>query len=207
MEPIKVLVGKAVPLFAENVDTDQIIPAEYLRLITKKGVGKYLFYRWRYDNQGRPKKGFILDEDRFNDATILISGKNFGIGSSRENAVWALLDFGIKVVISPSYGDIFYANAAKNGLLCIRLPEEEVLQIRQSAMEDELMIKINLIRQEITLKDSQTIKFKIEPDIKKKLASGLDEIGLTMEYIQDIIRYEDKMAKFLRIDTRDIFLL
>ena len=207
MEPIKVLVGKAVPLFAENVDTDQIIPAEYLRLITKKGVGKYLFYRWRYDNQGRPKKGFILDEDRFNDATILISGKNFGIGSSRENAVWALLDFGIKVVISPSYGDIFYANAAKNGLLCIRLPEEEVLQIRQSAMEDELMIKINLIRQEITLKDSQTIKFKIEPDIKKKLATGLDEIGLTMEYIQDIIRYEDKMAKFLRIDTRDIFLL
>ena len=195
-EPIKVVEGKAAPLEAENVDTDQIIPAQFLKLISRKGLGRYAFYRWRYDEDGRPKPGSVLDDPRFKDAVILIAGKNFGIGSSRENAVWALKDLGIRCVIAPSFGDIFYGNAAKNMLLCIKLPEETVKRLQEKARGGGLTLRIDLERQRIT-GGGMELFFEIEPHIKEKFLEGLDEIDLTLQYEDLIENYERGMPGFL----------
>ncbi|MCS7129454.1 MAG: 3-isopropylmalate dehydratase small subunit, partial [Candidatus Caldarchaeum sp.] len=134
-EAVVRVVGKAAPLEADDVDTDQIIPAEFLKVIERKGLGRYLFYRWRYDDRGGLKGDFVLDRPEFRDAKILVAGRNFGIGSSRENAVWALTDFGIRCVIASSFGDIFYVNASKNSLVCVKLPEDKVSQLRNMAKQ------------------------------------------------------------------------
>jgi 3-isopropylmalate/(R)-2-methylmalate dehydratase small subunit len=179
-EPLTRVVGKAAPLEADDVDTDQIIPAEFLKVIERKGLGRYLFYRWRYDERGVLTGDFVLDRPEYRDAKILVAGRNFGIGSSRENAVWALTDFGIRCVIASSFGDIFYNNASKNGLLCVRLPEEKVLELRRKAVGGALTVEIDLPAQTIKA-GNQVIGFEIEPHIKKRLVEGLDDIQITLE--------------------------
>jgi len=197
-EPITVMRGKAAPLEADDVDTDQIIPAEFLKIIEKRGLGKYLFYRWRYSEDGSKKPGFALDDPKFRDASILIAGKNFGIGSSRENAVWALVDFGIRCIIASSFGDIFYNNASKNGLLCIKLPEDKVRQLRESARSGELYLTIDLPAQTITTPVGESIRFEIEPHVKERLVKGLDDIAITLsEYGEKIKKFEEGMPRFL----------
>ena len=197
-EPITVMRGKAAPLEADDVDTDQIIPAEFLKIIEKRGLGKYLFYRWRYSEDGSKKPGFVLDDPKFRDASILIAGKNFGIGSSRENAVWALVDFGIRCIIASSFGDIFYNNASKNGLLCIKLPEDKVRQLRESARSGELYLTIDLPAQTITTPVGESTSFEIEPHVKERLVKGLDDIAITLsEYGEKIKKFEEGMPRFL----------
>ena len=196
-EPLTRVVGKAAPLEADDVDTDQIIPAEFLKVIERRGLGRYLFYRWRYDERGVLRGDFVLDRPEYRDARILVAGRNFGIGSSRENAVWALTDFGIRCVIASSFGDIFYNNASKNGLLCIRLPDEEVLELRSKAVGGALTVEIDLPAQTIKAGE-QVMVFDIEPHIKKRLVEGLDDIQLTLEkYLEKIRKYEEVMPRYL----------
>ncbi|MEM0382046.1 MAG: 3-isopropylmalate dehydratase small subunit [Nitrososphaerota archaeon] len=196
-EPVRRIVGKAAPLEMDDVDTDQIIPAQFLKVLSRKGLGKYLFYRWRFDEDGRPKQGFILDQEEYRDAVILVAGRNFGIGSSRENAVWALMDFGIKCVIASSFGDIFYGNSVKNGLLCIKLDEESVKRLRGMAAKGELTLDIDVESETIKLPGGETMSFRLEPNVKKRLLEGLDEIEETLRgYEAKIREYEAKMRPF-----------
>jgi len=193
-EPVETVEGKAVPLEADDVDTDAIIPAEFLKVIERRGLGKYLFYRWRYDAAGRLTGSFVLDRAEFKDSSIMVAGRNFGIGSSRENAVWALTDFGIRCVIASSFGDIFYNNASKNGLVCIKLPEEDVKMVREQAKSGKLTLTVDLIRQ-VIIHPGGEIPFEIEPHIKERLARGLDDIALTLSTYEDRIKqYEKELA-------------
>lgn len=197
-EAVVRVVGKAAPLEADDVDTDQIIPAEFLKVIERKGLGRYLFYRWRYDEKGELKGDFVLDRPQFRDAKILVAGRNFGIGSSRENAVWALTDFGIKCVIASSFGDIFYVNASKNGLPCVKLLEDQTIRLRNIARDGNLVLTIDLENQTVIL-PGETIRFEMEPHIRERLIKGLDDIQLTLEkYSGKILEYERKMPEFLK---------
>lgn len=196
-EPVRVVEGKAAPLEADDVDTDQIIPAQFLKLVTRRGLGRYLFYRWRYDEKGGLRGDFVLDRREFKDARILVAGRNFGIGSSRENAVWALVDFGIKCVIASSFGDIFYNNASKNGLVCVRLPEDKVRELRELAREGGLWMRVDVEKQLIEYRGGR-LRFEIEPHIKKRLVEGLDDIAITLSQYEDEIKeYEERVPKFL----------
>ncbi|MEN2975142.1 MAG: 3-isopropylmalate dehydratase small subunit [Candidatus Caldarchaeales archaeon] len=194
-EPVKVIEGKAIPLRMENVDTDQIIPAEFLKIITKKGLGRYCFYRWRYNDDGSLREDFILNDPRYRDGSILITGRNFGIGSSRENAVWALQDFGIKCIVAPSFGDIFYANSAKNMLLCIKLSEEQVEKILEEAEREILTMRVDLEEKSIKFRD-KVIYFEIDEVIREKFLRGLDEIEKTLIHEEKIKKYEEAMKSF-----------
>ena len=201
-EPVREVVGKAAPLEADDVDTDQIIPAQFLKVIERDGLGRYLFYRWRYDEQGKPVQGFVLDREEFRGAGILVVGRNFGIGSSRENAVWALMDAGIKCVIATSFGDIFYNNASKNGLLCVKLSGESVKQLREKAKSGTLSLTVSLDDQVVNYLDGK-IPFEIETHIKERLRSGLDDIAMTLSmYKSKIKHYEEKMPTFLMPKAR-----
>jgi 3-isopropylmalate dehydratase small subunit len=196
-EPVRAVVGKAAPLEADNIDTDQIIPAQFLMIIERKGLGRYLFYRKRYNEKGDKIPGFILDQDEFKNAKILVAGRNFGIGSSRENAVWALTDFGIKCIIASSFGDIFYGNASKNGLVCVRLDIEKATQLRDQAKNGKLVLTVNIENQVVEFL-GESIKFEMEPHIKDRLVKGLDEIAITLSGYEDRIReYEAKMPQLL----------
>lgn len=196
-EPIRVIEGKAVPLKLENVDTDQIIPAEFLKILSKKGLGRYCFYRWRYNEDGSLKKDFILNDPRYSDASILIAGRNFGIGSSRENAVWALQDLGIKCVIAPSFGDIFYVNSMKNMLLCINLSEERVKMLQELSEKETLILKIDLEKNIIRFKDN-TIEFEMDKVVRERFLQGLDEVELTLRHhLERIKKYEENMPRFM----------
>lgn len=193
--------GKVAPLEADDVDTDQIIPAQFLKVTEKEGLRKYLFYRWRYDDSGKLTGQFVLDRPEYADAKVLLAGRNFGIGSSRENAVWALLDRGIACVLASSFGDIFYNNAAKNGLLCIRLPEIELTYIRNSINAGWPRVSVDL-REQTVYHVSRRVTFEIEPHIKERLMSGLDEIALTSaNYLAQIERYERSMPAYLKPRT------
>ncbi|MCS7133489.1 MAG: 3-isopropylmalate dehydratase small subunit [Candidatus Caldarchaeum sp.] len=205
-EPVVRVVGKAAPLEADDVDTDQIIPAEFLKVIERKGLGRFLFYRWRYDDRGALKGDFVLDRPEFRDAKILVAGRNFGIGSSRENAVWALTDFGIRCVIASSFGDIFYGNASKNGLVCIKLSDENVSKMRNLAKTGNLQVAVDLESQTITY-SGETISFTIEPHIRERLIKGLDDIQITIEkYSQKIAEYESRMPEYLKPKPRGIIV-
>jgi 3-isopropylmalate dehydratase small subunit len=195
-EPIRVIEGKAVPLKLENVDTDQIIPAEFLKILGKKGLGRYCFYRWRYNEDGSLRGDFILNNPRYRDASIIIAGKNFGIGSSRENAVWALQDFGIKCVIAPSFGDIFYVNSMKNMLLCIKLPEEQVKMLQELAEKEDLILRIDLEESTIKFRD-RILSFAIDKAVRERFLQGLDEIEITLKHIEKIKKYEESMPSFM----------
>ena len=194
--------GRAVPIDRDNIDTDQIIPKQFLKSIKKSGFGPNLFDAWRYEDEGfpgqdisqrKPNKEFILNQERFNGADILISKKNFGCGSSREHAVWSLMDFGFKVVIAESFADIFYNNCFNNGLLPITLSSEEISMMLNIAEEGK-EIEIDLENQVIFFEDNEIATFEIDPFRKKCILEGLDEIGLSLIHAAEIKEFEEKRA-------------
>jgi 3-isopropylmalate/(R)-2-methylmalate dehydratase small subunit len=176
-----------------NIDTDMIIPKQFLKTIKRTGLGKSLFFEMRYDDQGKEIKEFVLNKEPYKNSSILIVGKNIGCGSSREHAPWALLDFGIKCVISSSFADIFYNNCFKNGMLPIILNEREIQEITQYSERRE-SIEINLEKQEILFGNNKT-KFEIDPFKKKCLLDGLDDIALSLEKSEEISSFENKLKK------------
>ena len=195
MDKFTTLTGVAVPLNMINVDTDKIIPKNYLKTIKRTGLGKFAFAEMRYDEQGREKPDFVLNQGPFRKATIMVAGTNFGCGSSREHAPWALLDFGIRCVIAPSFADIFFNNTFKNGILPITLPEARVNQLVRFLLElPGAEISIDLAAQTVQGPDGQTDKFEIDPFRKHCLINGLDDIGLTLQKEASIKAYEGRIA-------------
>ncbi len=193
MEKFMTLTGIAAPLPMVNVDTDMIIPKQFLRTIKRTGLSEGLFYDMRFDEQGKPNDGFVLDRPAYKGAQILVTGENFGCGSSREHAPWALLDAGIRCVIAPSFADIFYNNCFKNGMLPIKLPQEQVDLLMDDAERGaNATVTVDLESQEITGPDGGTIRFDIDPHRKHCLLNGLDDIGLTLEKAPAIDDFEAK---------------
>ena len=184
---------KSIPsyLSLQNIDTDMIIPKQFLKTIKRTGLGKSLFFEMRYDEKGNIKNDFILNQEPYNKSKILIAGKNFGCGSSREHAPWALSDFGIKCIISSSYADIFYNNCFKNGILPIKINEETVVELSDYSKRQE-EIAVDLEKQEIYF-GNKVVKFEIDEFKKKCLINGLDDIALSMEKIKQIDDYEKKI--------------
>ena len=190
MEPFNKLEGVAAPLNMINVDTDMIIPKQYLKTIQRTGLGKALFDEMRHNQDGSEKPDFVLNKPAYRHAKILVTGDNFGCGSSREHAPWALLDFGIRCVIAPSFADIFYGNCFKNGILPIKLPQEIVDKLLDDAERGaNAIISIDLEKQEIKGPDGGTVTFEVDAFRKQCLLNGWDDIGLTL-------RNEDKVTSF-----------
>ena len=186
---------KSIPAYLPivNIDTDMIIPKQFLKTIKRTGLGKNLFYEMRYDNEGKEIKEFILNQLPFNQSKILITGKNFGCGSSREHAPWALSDFGITCVISSSYADIFYNNCFKNGILPIVISDDKIKQISEySTRKEEILV--DLYEQKITFGNNE-IMFELDPFKKKCLIEGLDDIALSLEKSEKINSFEEKLKK------------
>ncbi len=195
MQPFEKLTAAAVPLRMENVDTDQIIPAKYLTAVTKEGMGAGLFSWIRYNADGTPKADFVINRPEFSGAEILIAGRNFGSGSSREHAVWALTDFGFRCVISPGFADIFYNNSLKNGLLPVALPEEVVHMLWDLVEEEpETQIAVDLVNQSVTLPDGQVHRFEIDPFRRLCLLNGVDDLGYIMTKAAAIAEHEAQPA-------------
>ena len=193
MEKFTKLSGVAAPMPMINIDTDQILPAVYLKTITRTGLGKVLFDEVRYRPDGSEDPDFVLNQGAYRKAQILVAGDNFGCGSSREHAPWALLDFGIRCVIAPRFGDIFYNNCFKNGLLPIRLPQEMVDQLMEDAKKGaNAVLTIDLEAQTISRPDGETVRFDIDPFRKHCLIEGLDDIALTEQKKAKIDAYEAK---------------
>ncbi len=194
MDKFTVLEGVAAPLKIINVDTDMIIPKQYLKTIKRTGLGKGLFSEQRYKDDGSENPDFVLNKSAYRNAKILVAGDNFGCGSSREHAPWALADFGIKCVVSTSFGDIFYNNCFKNGILPIRVKPDELEKLFDDAERGaNATLTVDLERQEIRGPDGGTIKFDVEPFRKHCLINGLDDIGLTMVKAKSIDSYESKL--------------
>ncbi|WEG16136.1 3-isopropylmalate dehydratase small subunit [Alkalihalophilus pseudofirmus] len=193
MEPLKVHEGKAATMNRVNVDTDQIIPKQFLKRVERTGFGQFLFFDWRFKADGSENEEFELNQPHAKGATILVAGHNFGCGSSREHAPWALHDYGFRVVIAPNFADIFYNNCLKNGMLPIRLDEKYVYQLLQKGENEELRLTVDLENQTIQSEDFKT-SFAIDPYWKEMLLNGWDEISLTLKYDGKIKEYEDKMA-------------
>jgi 3-isopropylmalate/(R)-2-methylmalate dehydratase small subunit len=193
MEAIKEHEGKVFPLNRSNVDTDQIIPKQVLKRVERTGFGQFVFHNWRFDDDGNPKPDFELDSPRYKDASVLIAGENFGCGSSREHAPWALLDFGFKVIIAPSFADIFYNNAFKNGIILIKADESQVDEWMEQAKEGTFHLNVDL--EEQTISDgTKQIPFDIPSYHKEKLLNGWDDIALTLLLDDKIREYEEKQA-------------
>jgi len=191
MKPFTVHRGRVAPLDRVNVDTDQIIPKQFLKRIEKTGFGEFLFFDWRFGADGKKNADFVLDEPRYEGASILIAGKNFGCGSSREHAVWALADFGFRAVISSSFADIFANNSTKNGFLTVRLSEDEVAELMQRAQEiDDYQLVIDLEKCEVSDDRDFRAKFSIDEFVRHCLLNGLDDIGLTLQHEAEIAAYE-----------------
>lgn len=191
MKPFGVHRGRVVPLDRVNVDTDQIIPKQFLKRIERTGFGQFLFYDWRFAADGTKSPGFILDESRYKGASILVAGRNFGCGSSREHAVWALSDFGFRAVISSSFADIFANNSTKNGFLTVRLSEGEVAELMTRSREVEgYQLTIDLERCEVRDDREFIAKFPMDEFVRHCLLNGLDDIGLTLQHEAEIAAYE-----------------
>ena len=193
MEKFNILKGIPVNLPMINVDTDMIIPKQFLKTLKRSGLGKSLFFEMRYDEQGKKINNFVLNKEPYNKSSILLTGKNFGCGSSREHAPWALLDFGIKCIIGPSFADIFYNNCFKNGMLPIVLSKNNLEEIVEYSKRKE-MVEINLTKQEIKF-GNKTINFEIDPFKKECLLNGLDDISLSLEKSEKISSYEENLKK------------
>lgn len=195
MQKFDTLTGVAAPLPQVNVDTDMIIPKQYLKTIERTGLGRGLFDEMRYDESGAERPDFVLNQPAWRNAEVLVAGENFGCGSSREHAPWALLDFGIRCVIAPSFADIFFNNCFKNGILPIALPQETVDLLMEDARRGaNARMSVDLEAQTITTSDGQTIAFDIDPFRKHCLLNGLDDIGLTMEKAAAIDSFETAAA-------------
>ena len=184
MEKFKKIKTIVTPLDQVNVDTDQIVPKQFLKLIQKSGFGKYLFFNWRYDENENQKEDFILNDKKYQNSKILVTGENFGCGSSREHAVWALQDYGFSVIIAPSFADIFFSNCFKNGILPIKLEEKNVEKLKHESGE----LEVDLENQILKL-NSEQISFDIDSHKKKILLEGLDDISQTLQF-------EDKISEF-----------
>ena len=194
MRKFDTLTGVAAPLPLINIDTDMIIPKQFLKTINRTGLGKSLFFDMRYDEDGNEVKDFVLNQPMYRNAKIMVVGDNFGCGSSREHAPWALLDFGICCIISTSFADIFYSNCFKNGILPIKLPQSKVNKLMVDTERGaNLTVSIDLKSQKITCIDGREISFEIDPFRKHCLLNGLDDIGLTMEKNAKIDAYEKKI--------------
>ena len=189
MEPFKNAKSIVTPFDKVNVDTDQIVPKQFLKLVQKSGFGKFLFFNWRFDENDNPKSDFILNDPKYDNSKILVAGDNFGCGSSREHAVWALQDYGFSVIISSSFADIFFSNCFKNGILPITLDQKTVELLQQETN----LISVDLEKQIITT-DSQEIIFEIDSHKKKILLEGLDDIAQTFQL-------EDKISEFEKNST------
>ena len=189
MDPFKNVKSIVTPFDKVNVDTDQIVPKQFLKLVQKSGFGKFLFFNWRFDENENPKSDFILNNPKYDDSKILVSGDNFGCGSSREHAVWALQDYGFSVIISSSFADIFFSNCFKNGILPITLDQKIIEMLQQETNP----VSVDLEKQTITT-DSQEIIFEIDSHKKKILLEGLDDIAQTFQL-------EDKISEFEKNST------
>jgi len=184
MEKFKKIKTIVTPLDQVNVDTDQIVPKQFLKLVQKSGFGKYLFFNWRYDENENQKEDFILNDKKYQNSKILVTGENFGCGSSREHAVWALQDYGFSVIIAPSFADIFYSNCFKNGILPIKLEEKSVEKLKHESGELEVDLENQILET-----NSEKISFDIDSHKKKILLEGLDDISQTLQF-------EDKISEF-----------
>ena len=195
MQPINMLTSTAAPLDISNIDTDQIIPKQFLKRIERTGYGEFLFFDWRRIQEGphtgEPEPDFVLNQPQYAGAKILIAGKNFGCGSSREHAAWALTDFGFLAVIAPSFADIFFSNAGKNGMILVRLSEDEVnLLTQQSSLDPRHTITISLEAQTVVDNEGFKTRFDIDPFRKYCLLNGLDDIGLTLRHEAELDAFE-----------------
>jgi 3-isopropylmalate/(R)-2-methylmalate dehydratase small subunit len=191
MDKFTTLTGVAAPLPLRNIDTDMIIPKQFLKTIKRTGLGKSLFYEMRYDQDGKEIADFVLNQPAYRKATILVTGENFGCGSSREHAPWSLLDFGIRCIVAPDFADIFYNNCFQNGILPIKLPQSEVDKLMDDASRGaNATLTVDLEKQEIRGPDGGVIKFDIDPFRKHCLLNGLDAIGLTLEKDSAIEKFE-----------------
>ncbi|MCP3026361.1 3-isopropylmalate dehydratase small subunit [Halobacillus sp. A5] len=195
MEPIKQHTGLIYPLDRSNVDTDQIIPKQFLKRIERQGFGQFLFYNWRFNDDGSKRDDFSLNNPMYKDATVLVGGENFGCGSSREHAPWAIQDFGFKVVIATSFADIFYNNCFKNGILPIMLPRHEVNHLLERAKDEKVTLSVDLVNQQIKSDHGLVSAFDIQPYHKDMLLNGWDEISVTLNYADAIDQYETEKAK------------
>jgi 3-isopropylmalate/(R)-2-methylmalate dehydratase small subunit len=194
MQPFTDLHAKAVPLDMANLDTDQIIPKQFLKTVDREGLGKGLFYDLRFDEAGKPRPQFVLNDPRYAGAGVLIVGDNFGCGSSREHAPWALLDYGVRCVIAPSFADIFYNNCFQNGLLPVALPEDAVRALMDEAKGGNHVFAVDLQSQTVTSPSGKAFRFEIDAARKAKLLEGLDAIGETLQHAGDIDVYESRRA-------------
>ncbi|MCL6516091.1 3-isopropylmalate dehydratase small subunit [Alicyclobacillus sp.] len=191
MEPFVTLTGVAAPLDRVNVDTDQIIPKQFLKRVERTGFGQFLFYDWRFLPDGKENPEFVLNDPRYRGASILVAGPNFGCGSSREHAAWSLLDYGFRVIIAPSFADIFYNNCFKNGILLVTLPDDAVRSLMDAAARG-VAVTVDLERQVVETAEGASWGFEIDPFRRRCLLEGLDDIGLTLQHEDAIAAYEAK---------------
>jgi len=198
MQAFQVHTGKVAPLDRANVDTDQIIPKQFLKRIERSGYGQFLFYDWRYLPDGKPNPEFVLNQPRYAGASILLAGKNFGCGSSREHAPWALLDYGFRVVIAPSFADIFANNCIKNGLLPVVLEEAQVTELMEktAGRVEFYPLTVDLVEREVRDDSGFLAHFEIDDFKRKFLLEGLDDIGLTLKQESSITEYEKQRRAF-----------
>jgi 3-isopropylmalate/(R)-2-methylmalate dehydratase small subunit len=194
MQAFTRLDAKAAPLALANIDTDQIIPKQFLKTVEREGLAKGLFYDLRFDGEGRPRPDFVLNRPEYQGAGVLVAGDNFGCGSSREHAPWALMDFGLRCVISTSFADIFYNNCFQNGLLPVVLPADQVNQLMEEAKGGNHMVSIDLEAQTVVTPSGAVFHFDIDPQRKEKMLKGLDAIGETLQAKSNIDAYEAKRA-------------
>ena len=196
MEPFRKLNGVVLPMNRVNVDTDQIIPKQFLKRVERTGFGEYLFFNWRYNDDGTPNSDFVMNRPGYENAEIIVARRNFGSGSSREHAPWALGQFGLKVVIAPSFADIFHSNCFQNGLLPIVLPESTVQQIIENAENNPgYSLNVDLESRRVWDDDEEVVAdFNVEPFRRYCLLNGLDDIGLTLEHMDDISAFESSRS-------------
>lgn len=190
MEPIKQHKGIVCPIDRSNIDTDQIIPKQFLKRIERTGFGQFLFYHWRFDDDGNKRQDFPLNDEKYNEASILITRDNFGCGSSREHAPWSLLDYGFKVILAPSFADIFYNNSFKNGLVPIKVNEEQINAWMERAKTGKLQLAVNLETKTITDETGVEVAFDIPEYHRQNLINGWDEIALTLQLEDKITQFE-----------------
>ena len=196
MQPFRKHTGFVVPLDRANIDTDQIIPKQFLKRVERTGFGQFAFYDWRFSPDGTPNPDFILNQPQYKQASILVASKNFGCGSSREHAPWALADYGFKAIIAPTFADIFYNNSLKNGLLLVKLSEPDVAELQKRASEKkDYQLTVDLEQQLATDTHGFSAKFEIDDFRRRCLLEGLDDIGLTLRFADQITAYEQRSTQ------------
>jgi 3-isopropylmalate/(R)-2-methylmalate dehydratase small subunit len=205
MQPLRQHTGRVTPLDRANVDTDQIIPKQFLKRIERTGFGQYLFYNWRFDEQGNPDPDFELNRDAYKDGSILLAGSNFGCGSSREHAPWALLDYGFRVIIAPSFADIFYNNCFKNGILPVKLPEETVRTLFARIESGETVdLTVDLEACRIDDGNGFSVSFEVDSYRRHCLLEGLDDIAITLQQEDRIAEYEANRPAYYQIHPEPV---